>query len=129
TDIIVGFPGETEDQFEETASMLELVGYESIYAFMYSPRPFTKAARWPDQIPQEEKSRRLQKLFAIQTRKSLELAQRYKDQEKEILVEAFDEKTGNLSGRTTENKLTHFAGSKDLIGQLVPVRITEVFPT
>jgi tRNA-2-methylthio-N6-dimethylallyladenosine synthase len=129
TDIIVGFPGETEEQFEETVSLLDLVGYESIYAFMYSPRPFTKAARWPDQIPQEEKSRRLQRLFAVQTEISLKLAQRYAGQAKEILVEAYDEKTGNLSGRTSENKLTHFAGSKDLIGQILPVRITEVFPT
>lgn len=129
TDIIVGFPGETEEQFELTLSLLEEVRYESIFAFMYSPRPFTKAARWDDQIPKEEKSRRLQELFKLQQKISLEMAQPYKDQTMDILVEAFDEKTGNLSGRTTQNKLTHFAGSKELIGQTLPVRITEVFPT
>ncbi len=129
TDIIVGFPGETREQYEDTASLLEEVKYESIYAFKYSPRPFTKAARWPDQITDEEKSDRLNRLFELQKRISGELSQKYLGQVKEVLVENFDEKKGNNNGRTTENKLTHFPGRKDLVGQLIKVKITKALPT
>ena len=129
TDIIVGFPGETRAQWEDTASLLEEVGYESIFAFKYSPRPFTKAARWPDQISNEEKSDRLQRLFDLQKDISEKLSQRYLGATKQVLVENYDEKKGNNNGRTTENKLTHFPGSKELIGQLVDVKITKALPT
>lgn len=129
TDIIVGFPGETEAQFEDTVSLLHEVGYESIYAFMYSPRPFTKAARWEDQVSLEEKNRRLNRLFEVQKGISLKLAQKYAGQTKDVLFEAFDEKRGNLSGRTSENKLTFVPGPKELIGQMRKVKIVEALPS
>lgn len=129
TDIIVGFPGETEEQFEDTVSLLREVGYESIYAFKYSPRPFTKAARWEDQVTDEEKSRRLNRLFEVQKEVGATLAIKYQDQVKDILIDSYDEKTKKLGGRTTENKLTHFYGSSDLVGQIRKVKITHTFPT
>ncbi|MCB0384366.1 MAG: TRAM domain-containing protein, partial [Bdellovibrionales bacterium] len=128
TDIIVGFPGETEDQFEDTMSLLDVVPYESIFAFKYSPRPFTKAARWEDQVTDEEKSLRLERLFSKHNEIAFALAKKYAGQNLLVLVEKFDEKSGRCSGRSTQNKLVHFQGEKGLIGQTVPVLVTEAFP-
>jgi tRNA-2-methylthio-N6-dimethylallyladenosine synthase len=128
TDIIVGFPGETEEQYEDTAQLLSEVGYDNIYAFNYSPRPFTKAARWPDQIPLTEKSRRLNKLFALQKDISGELSKRFLNQTKEVLVESHDDVKGVLTGRTSENKIVHFDGPSGVVGTLAQVRITFTLP-
>jgi tRNA-2-methylthio-N6-dimethylallyladenosine synthase len=128
TDIIVGFPGETEEQFLETVSMVEEVGFETIFAFKYSPRPFTKAAQFTDQVPEEIKSERLNRLFDAHEKMAFPLAQRYEGQILDILVEKGESTTGKLSGRSTQNKLVHFMGSSDLIGKTVPVRITKAFP-
>lgn len=128
TDIIVGFPGETEEQFADTLSLLDEVPYESIFAFKYSPRPFTKAARWEDQVSDEEKSSRLDRLFSKHNEIAFGLAKKYSSQKLQVLVEKFDEATGRCSGRSTQNKLVHFQGEKGLIGQTVPVLVTEAFP-
>ncbi|MCB0394482.1 MAG: tRNA (N6-isopentenyl adenosine(37)-C2)-methylthiotransferase MiaB [Bdellovibrionales bacterium] len=129
TDLIVGFPGETEDQFQETLSILDEVPYESIYAFKYSPRPFTKAARWEDQLSEEDKSRRLTQLIEKHREIAFNLVKRYDGQVWDILVEHEDRKIeGVVVGRTTTNKLVHFKGGKDLIGQTVPVKITRAAP-
>lgn len=130
TDIIVGFPGETEEQYEDTVSLLHEVQYDSIYAFMYSPRPFTKAARWPDQITLQEKSRRLNRLFEVQKEISGNLAQRFMGQVKEVLVEGFNAERGSrLTGRTTENKLCYFNGPAEMVGQMVNIRVTACMPS
>lgn len=134
TDIIVGFPGETEEEFQETLTMLDEVPYESLYAFKYSPRPFTKAARFTDQIDEEVKSERLHRLFEKHHGIAFELAKRYEGQVLEVLVEKRDEEREKVvSGRTTQNKLVHFAVTSDvksdsLIGQRIPVRILKAFP-
>jgi len=128
TDIIVGFPGETEEQFLETVSMVENVGFETIFAFKYSPRPFTKAAQFTDQVPEEIKTERLNRLFDAHEKMAFPLAQCYEGKILDILVEKGESTTGKLSGRSTQNKLVHFMGSSDLIGQTVPVRITRAFP-
>lgn len=129
TDIIVGFPGETEEQFAQTMSLLEEIPYENIYSFIYSPRPYTKAARFPDQLSDEVKNERLQRIQARHKEISFALAKKYEGQTLQVLVE--DEANlskGKLMGRSPENKTVLFHGGQGLIGQTVPVRITEAFP-
>lgn len=138
TDIIVGFPGETAEQFEETLSLLDQVPYESLFAFKYSPRPFTKAARWEDQLSEEEKSERLARLFARHKELAFPMAKKYAGQTLEVLVEEQNTEEKKATGRSTQNKLVHFStngieGDKlnsiqNLIGQVVSVRIHEAFP-
>lgn len=127
TDIIVGFPGETEEDFNDTVSMVEEVGYETIFAFMYSPRPFTKAAKFEDQVAEEVKNRRLNHLFDVHDKLAFELVAKYKDQTLNVLVESVNEQ-GKAFGRSTQNKSVYFLGSKDLIGKTVPVRIMTATP-
>jgi len=127
TDIIVGFPGETEEQFEETLSLVEEVGYDSAYTFIYSPREGTPAAEMADDVPMEVKKARLYRLNELQNRISLEKNQQWKDQIVEVLVEGESKNNPDvLAGRTRANKLVHFVGDKSLIGQFVHVKITDV---
>lgn len=129
TDIIVGFPGETEEDFEQTMRLVEEVQYETMFAFNYSPRPYTKAARFEDQIPQEVKSRRLNELLNRHRELSFGWAQKYEGQVLQVLVESEDKKRPNrVMGRSTQNKLVHFDGSKELIGSTVPVKISKAYP-
>ncbi|UFJ42229.1 tRNA (N6-isopentenyl adenosine(37)-C2)-methylthiotransferase MiaB [Brevibacillus humidisoli] len=126
TDIIVGFPGETEEQFQETLSLVEEVGYDSAYTFIYSPREGTPAAGMEDNVPMEVKKERLQRLMDLQNRISLEKNLALEGQVLEVLVEGESKNNPDvLSGRTRANKLVHFAGDKSLIGQFVNVRVTE----
>ncbi len=128
TDIIVGFPGETDAQFEDTLSLLDEVPYESIFAFKYSPRPFTKAARFTDQVAEDVKSDRLNRLFERHRELAFAMAKKYEGRRLAVLVEEYDQETGRLSGRSTQNKLVHFTGSEELIGKTVWVEIKEAFP-
>lgn len=129
TDIIVGFPGETEEEFQDTLSILDEVKYESIYAFKYSPRPFTKAARFGDQISEEVKSDRLERLFARQKEIASKIARQYEGQVMPVLVERPDrKKEGFVMGRNSQNKVVHFQGTPDLVGKLVNVKIQTAFP-
>lgn len=126
TDIIVGFPGETDEQFEETLSLVREVGYDFAYTFIYSPREGTPAAVMEDNIPMEVKKERLQRLNRAVQEYSYEAHERMKGQVVEVLVEG--ESKNNeavLSGRTRGNKLVHFEGSKDLIGTFVQIQITD----
>lgn len=136
TDIITGFPGETEEEFKDTLSMVQEVGYETIFAFMYSPRPNTKAAKFEDQVPHEVKSERLQRLFEAHNTMAFELAKAYEERVLGILVEKRNDEdpvSGVLkySGRSRQNKLVYFeapAGETALIGKTVNVKITKAFP-
>jgi len=127
TDIIVGFPGETHEEFMDTVSMVQEVGYETIFAFMYSPRPFTKAAKFEDQVDDKTKNERLNYLFDLHDKLAFEIVQRYQDQTLYVLVESVNEQ-GKAFGRSTQNKSVYFVGSKELIGKTVPVRITSSTP-
>ncbi|MFN3454548.1 MAG: tRNA (N6-isopentenyl adenosine(37)-C2)-methylthiotransferase MiaB [Pseudobdellovibrio sp.] len=127
TDIIVGFPGETEEEFNDTVTMVEEVGYETIFAFMYSPRPFTKAAKFEDHIAEAVKNRRLNHLFDVHDKLAFEIVQKYKDQTLNVLVESVNEQ-GKAFGRSTQNKSVYFLGGTDLIGKTVPVKITNATP-
>jgi len=128
TDVIVGFPDETESDFEETYDLLEKARWDSAFMFMYSPRPGTKAAEWPDSIPLEEKRRRLQLCIARQEQISLEINQRLVGTVQEVLVESVSKKSDRqLMGRTRTDKAVVFDGDRSLIGEEVSVRITEAF--
>lgn len=128
TDIIVGFPGETAEQFEDTLSLVEQVGYDNIYAFKYSPRPFTKAARWTDQLSDTEKSERLERLFALQRPISLQKAQESLDQIYDVLVEEVNEQ-GYARGRVSNNRPVQFHKADAAKGELYRVRVTKARPS
>jgi len=126
TDIIVGFPGETEEQFQDTLSLVEEVGYDSAYTFIYSPREGTPAAEMVDNVPLEVKKERLYRLNELVNRLSLEKNLKLQGEVLEVLVEGESKNNPDvLSGRTRTNKLVHFVGDKSLIGTYVHVNITE----
>jgi tRNA-2-methylthio-N6-dimethylallyladenosine synthase len=131
TDIIVGFPGETEADFEETLGLMDEVGYDAMFSFKYSRRPNTAALELGDQITEEEKTRRLtivqERQRAIQIRQNAV----YVDRVEECLVEGFNQATGQWIGRTSQNKPLNFlrAGAdQDLRGSYVNVRVTRAGP-
>lgn len=126
TDIIVGFPGETEAQFEETLSLVREIGYDSAYTFVYSPREGTPAAVMEDNVPLEEKKARLARLNDAIMEYSRRSNDGTKGQVVEVLVEGESKNNAQvLAGRTRSNKLVHFEGDKDLIGTFVHVEITD----
>src|SRR5699024_961182 len=127
TDIIVGFPSETEEDFNETLDLVEKVKYDSAFTFLYSIREGTQAAKMEEQIPYEVKHQRFQrlldKLYVVMYDNNL----KYKDKVVEVLVEGTSKNDDTvLSGRTRSEKLIHVSGDKDLIGKLVKVKVTEV---
>src|SRR5690625_2389775 len=126
TDIIVGFPNETDEQFEETMSLVEEVGFESAYTFIYSPREGTPAARRKDDIPMEVKKERLWRLNDLVNKQSAEAMKKYQDKVVKVLVEGESKNDPNvLAGYTEKNKLVNFKGPKSAIGEIVDVKITE----
>jgi len=127
-DAIVGFPGETEEQFENTLKLVEEIGFDLLNTAAYSPRPGTPAAVWENQLSEEVKSDRLQRLNHLVSTKAAERSQRYFGRIEEVLVEDqnLKDKT-QVMGRTRGNRLTFFTGNiAELKGQLVKVKITEV---
>ncbi|NMG21379.1 tRNA (N6-isopentenyl adenosine(37)-C2)-methylthiotransferase MiaB [Brasilonema bromeliae] len=127
-DAIVGFPGETEEQFENTLKLVEDIGFDLLNTAAYSPRPGTPAAIWDEQLSEETKSDRLQRLNHLVAIKAAERSQRYMGRVEEVLVEDQNSKDKTqVMGRTRGNRLTFFAGDiNELKGKLVKVRITEV---
>jgi tRNA-2-methylthio-N6-dimethylallyladenosine synthase len=129
-DAIVGFPGETEAQFENTLCLTEDIEFDLLNTAAYSPRPGTPAATWENQLPDDVKQDRLQRLNHLVNQKAALRSQRYLGRVEEVLVEAINPKDPNqVMGRTRGNRLTFFAGEiETLQGRLVPVKITEVRP-
>lgn len=124
TDLIVGFPGETEEEFQETLSLVEEVGFDSAFMFIYSPRHGTPATRLRGQLPEEVKRERIHRLIETQNRISLEKNREWVGRTVEVLVEGVSEKEpGSVSGRARNNKLVVFPGGPELVGKTVPVRI------
>ncbi len=124
TDIIVGFPTETEDDFEETLKMLEDIRFDSIFSFIYSKRKGTRAAQMDGQIPEDIKGQRFERLTAIQNHISYEKNQEYVGKTVDVLVEGrskTDDK--RLTGRNEKGRLIHFIGSDDLIGTIKSVKV------
>jgi tRNA-2-methylthio-N6-dimethylallyladenosine synthase len=132
TDIIIGFPGETEADFEQTLQLLEEVQYDSLFSFKYSPRPNTSALAMQDKVPEEEKQRRLmilqEKQRAIQIRRNAESI----GSVREVLVEGRHESLGQWIGRTSDNRTLNFShadgNGESLVGTYLPVRVTRAGP-
>ena len=125
TDLIVGYPGETEEDFEETCSLVEQVGYDSAFTFIYSPRVGTRAADMEDQIPERVSSQRIQKLIALQKEITHKRYDAYVGQIHSVLVdEASKRDASQMAGKNQYNIPVNFPGDSELIGQIVKVRIT-----
>jgi len=128
TDLIVGFPGETEDDFRKTIEAMKLIRYDNTFSFKYSPRPFTKSLSFKDSVSEDIKQERLLELQELQ-----KVITREKNVEKtgkilEILVEKVSKKSENeLSGRSGCGRVVNFKGKKELIGKLIKVKIIEAY--
>ncbi|MHC0037120.1 tRNA (N6-isopentenyl adenosine(37)-C2)-methylthiotransferase MiaB [Pseudoneobacillus sp. C159] len=126
TDIIVGYPNETDEQFEETLSLYQEVGYEIAYTFIYSPREGTPAAQMVDNVPMDVKKERLQRLNNLVNELSAEAMKKYEGQVVEVLVEGESKNNPDiLAGYTQKNKLVNFKAPKTAIGKIVKVKINE----
>ncbi len=130
TDLIVGFPGETEEDFEGTVDMVERVGYDNVFAFRYSRRPGTPAAAMPDQIAEEVKAERNSRILEVAGRVAAERSRRLEGRIMPVLVDGASRKNPEeVAGRTRCNRVVNFhAGGRDLLGSVVPVRITQALP-
>ena len=128
TDIIVGFPGETDKDFEETLDIVRQVEFDQIFMFIYSKRKGTPAEKMEDLLTYEEKHRNFDRLVRIQNSISKKLNDAYVDKCVEVLVEGYSKNDPEkYSGRTRTGKIVNFSGTGDIIGKLVNVRITEAF--
>ncbi len=125
TDLIVGFPGETEDDFLDTLSLVREVGFDSAFTFLYSRRTGTPAAKRADQVPDDVAHERFDRLLAAVKESSEVMCRRFEGQVMEVLVEEENRMQGYVSGRISQNLTVHFPGTKELIGQIVPVRLKE----
>jgi tRNA-2-methylthio-N6-dimethylallyladenosine synthase len=145
TDVIVGFCGETDEQFRSTLGLLETVRYDQVFAAAYSERPGTPATRLADDVPAEVKRRRLNELLAVQESIGLERNRAFVGREVEVLVDAVTPPRAHdhedaleaaaatadpsrVSGRSREHKLVHLTGGPELVGRLVTARIEHAGP-
>ena len=129
TDIIVGFPGETEADFEQTMQLVKDAGFDASFSFIYSPRPGTPAARLPDNTPYEVKLERLQRLQATIDAQAAEISKGMLGSVERVLVLGPAKRgEGLLSARTDNNRVVNFPGDPSLVGKMVQVKITDVYP-
>ncbi|MBR1821527.1 MAG: tRNA (N6-isopentenyl adenosine(37)-C2)-methylthiotransferase MiaB [Clostridia bacterium] len=125
SDIIVGFPGETLSQFEETLSLVSAVRFDAAYTFIYSPRAGTRAAAYPDETPYAVKSERIQRLIDLQQAISLEVLEKQVGKRERVLVEAVSTRdSASVGGKTPRGHMVNFPGGAELIGKFVDVEIT-----
>jgi tRNA-2-methylthio-N6-dimethylallyladenosine synthase len=128
-DVIVGFPGEEEEDFRQTLDLMERVQFDDLYSFKYSPRKGTRAAQFQDRVEEKVKQERLSTLQEIQKEITLRKNQELEGRVKEVLVEGRSRQSAqDVAGRTRSNKIVNFEGNLELVGQLVPVRITKAYP-
>jgi tRNA-2-methylthio-N6-dimethylallyladenosine synthase len=129
TDIIVGFPGETDSDFEKSITLLETVGYDGVFSFTYSPRPNTSASSMADAVPEEEKKKRLAILQERQRQIQLVRNETLVGREFEVLVDSHNATRGQWAGRTASNRVVNFVSQRDnLLGEFVSVRVTRAGP-
>ena len=128
TDIIIGFPGETEEDFQQTLRLMQAVAYDHAYIFKYSPRPGTDAAAREDDVLPEIKAARHQELLTLQDAISLKRLQRFEGQTVEVLLEGPGKKPGQLFGRTRGNHGVILNGAPELAGEIVDVHVAQVVP-
>jgi tRNA-2-methylthio-N6-dimethylallyladenosine synthase len=125
SDVIVGFPGETDEDFEMTVDLIERAQYDSLYIFKYSKRPHTPAAKFSDEVPGEKKTSRFMRLEEVQRKIQTKIFDSYLDRNLEVLVEGISTRSeGDLTGHSTCNKVINFPGDSAQIGSIVSVRIT-----
>lgn len=129
SDFIIGFPGETDKDFEETMKLINDIGFDHSFSFIYSARPGTPASNLPDDTPMQTKKERLSILQTRISQRAAEISAAMVGKTQTILVEGLSKKdTQQLRGRTENNRVVNFKGSQDLIGQFVEVEITEALP-
>ncbi|MEZ4226245.1 MAG: tRNA (N6-isopentenyl adenosine(37)-C2)-methylthiotransferase MiaB [Polyangiaceae bacterium] len=126
TDVIVGFPGETPDDFQATLELVGEIGFVGLFGFKYSPRPFTPAQRLTDDVPESEKSERLARLFELSDRLRRRHLEGLVGTEQRVLVEGRG-KNGNYSGRTEQNEIVHFGARGELAGGCETIAIVRAF--
>ncbi len=125
SDIIVGFPGETLDEFEQTLSLVQQVRYDAAFTFIFSPRAGTQAEKLPDGTPMEEKTRRIERLIAEQQRIGQEILQAQIGRVQQVLVEGASARNpGFICGKTSRSHMVNFPGNTELSGRLIEVKIT-----
>lgn len=125
TDIMVGFPTETEEDFNDTVDLVEKVGFAGAFTFIYSPRKGTPAAEMEGQIDAETSKKRIMKLIDLQNSENKKQSLKYKNTTVRILCEGFDDKKNKYLGRDTHGRMAYFDGNSDLIGKFVNVKITK----
>lgn len=129
TDLIVGFPGETEADFTQTLDLMREAAFDQAFSFKYSPRPQTRAASFPDQVPEEIKRDRLARLQALQDELTRKAHERLLGREQEVLVEGLSRRSPReLCGRLRTNQVVNFTGPRELLGCLARVEIAEAHP-
>jgi len=129
TDIIVGFPGENEADFQQTLDLVREAAFDQAFSFKYSPRPQTRAATLPDRVPGEVQGERLSRLQDLLNELTLQAHQRLLDKVAEVLVEGTSKRSPEeLSGRLRTNQVVNFSGPRELVGQLSLVRLIEAHP-
>ena len=126
TDIIVGFPGETREDFEGTLELVRDVGFTGLFGFKYSPRPYTPALKLDGEPSEDEKSARLAELFALSEAQRQSHLTTLVGTQQDVLVEG-PGRTSGYSGRSAQNEIVHFESAVDLTGDIVPVRVTRAF--
>ena len=127
TDLIVGFPGETEEQFQDTMSLVKEVGYDSAFTFIYSPRTGTRAAAMDGQIDEAVATDRIQRLIALQDQCQKEAMARFLGQEEEVLVEGLSRRSDTaVSGKGRHGVSITLPGTEEDVGRIVRVRVTEI---
>jgi len=129
SDFIVGFPGETDDDFEQTLQLIKDINFDTSYSFIFSPRPGTPAADYPDDVPLEHKKAHLYKLQQLINRQAMSFSRLMLNTEQRILVTGVSKKNVmELTGRTENNRIVNFAAPVECIGQFVDVKIVDVCP-
>ncbi len=123
TDIIVGFPGETEEDYLQTEALVKEVNFASAFTFVYSPRQGTKAAEMDNQIPEDVQKDRIMRLVALVNAQTREKSEAYVGKEVEILCEDYDEKKGLYLGRDELGRMGYFSDDKNRIGEFVTLKI------
>jgi tRNA-2-methylthio-N6-dimethylallyladenosine synthase len=125
-DVMVGFPGETEADFDQTLELMQAVEFDGLYSFKYSPRPGTPAAQWRDDVPPEVKQRRLEVLQKLQREITLKKNKMLEGKTREVLVEGYSRHSScQVTGRTRCNRIVNFPGGPELVGTLVRLKIGE----
>jgi tRNA-2-methylthio-N6-dimethylallyladenosine synthase len=138
SDMIVGFPGETDEDFDQTLDLVETIGYDGLFAFIYSDRPHAPAVKFPDKVPEDVKKKRLETLLRLEKTLSQMRNDAYLDRVEAVLVEGQSKKSGDegpvqWSGRSSSNKVVNFIASDepedtDMTGRIVDVRIDRCLP-